>query len=69
VKSLVISGQEITNFQKNLGMLAVTVLVTIVMAGSLICSIIGLSAVLAILHAGLHNTSVPQLVLDNDIKV
>jgi hypothetical protein len=50
-------------------MLAVTVLVTIVMAGSLICSIIGLSAVLAILHAGLHNTSVPQLVLDNDIKV
>ena len=50
-------------------MLGVTVLVTIVMAGSLICSIIGISAVLAITHAGLHTTATPQLVLDNDIKV
>ena len=64
-----ISGQEISSFQKNVGMLGVTVLITIVIAGPLICSIIGMSAVLGIVHAGFHTTAASQLALESEFKV
>mmetsp|Transcript_21140 Transcript_21140/g.3440 ORF Transcript_21140/g.3440 Transcript_21140/m.3440 type:complete len:94 (+) Transcript_21140:901-1182(+) len=54
VKQIVISGKEITDFQKNVVMAIITLTVTIVLAGSLICSVLVGCMAGSLAHAVFH---------------
>ena len=68
VKSIVISGNEVTPFQKNMAMIAVTVLVTLVMAGGLVTYVVLLSGLASVVHSLFHDSPPEEHKLETDLS-
>ena len=69
IKTLVISGHEISNLQKNATMAAVTFLVLLVFAWNAILICLGIFSICFAIHAIFHNLPVPKFELDPEAVV
>lgn len=66
-KDIKVYGLEVTDFQKNMGVLALTGLVTFMLAGNVIIYSLFFSMVLAGVHAAYHEQPQLHLKLETDL--